>query len=74
MPYYLYKVFPLRRLELVADFPAFAEASAAAKHLRQELGPAPGCRVKVVFAADAATAEALLTEVREPRPVTDADE
>lgn len=74
MPYYLYKVFPFHRLEKVAEFAAFPEASAAAKQLRQEPGLPAECRVRVMFANDVLGAEALLTEVREPQPRIDEDD
>lgn len=74
MPYYLYKVFPFHRLEQVAEFAAFPEASASAKRLRQEAGLPADCRVRVIFAADALAAETLLTEVREPRPRIEEDD
>lgn len=74
MPYYLYKVFPFHRLEKVAEFAAFAEASAAAKQLRQEPDLPGDCRVRVMFANDVLGAETLLTEVREPQPRIDEDD
>ena len=36
MPYFLYKVFPFHRLEKIAVFAAFPEASAQAKALRKD--------------------------------------
>lgn len=74
MPYYLYKVFPFHRLEKVAEYGAFPEASAAAKKLRQEPGLPADCRVRVMFANDVLGAETLLTEVREARPRIDEDD
>jgi len=74
MPYYLYKVFPFHRLEKVAEFTAFPEASATAKRLRREPQLPADCRVRVIFAADTLGAEALLTEVRPPHPKFDDDD
>lgn len=74
MPYYLYKVFPFHRLERVAEFAGFAEASAAAKQLRREPELPADCRVRVMFANDVLGAETLLTEVREPQPRIDEDD
>jgi hypothetical protein len=68
MPYFVYKVFPFHRLERAAQFDAYRDASAAAKALRAEPGLAVDCKVRVMFAEDALTAELLLTEVHEPRP------
>lgn len=74
MPYYIYKVFPFHRLEKISEFAVFAEASAAAKSLRQAPDLPPDCRVKVVFADDPFAAETLLTEVRQPGPPLDVDD
>jgi hypothetical protein len=74
MPYFLYKVFALHRLEKVAQFDAFPEASMQAKRLRKEAGLAADCRVKVIFAENELAAETLLTEVRESRPRFDDDD
>ena len=52
MPYYLYKVFPFHRLEKVAVFTAFPEASAQAKALRKDPALPADCKVKVTFAED----------------------
>ena len=74
MPYFLYKVFPFHRLEKIAVFTAFPEASAQAKSLRKDPALPADCKVKVIFAEDELGAETLLTEVREAPPRTDADE
>ncbi len=74
MPYYLYKVFPFHRLEKVAEFAKFPEASAQAKRLRDAPDLPSECRVRVMFADNELAAEALLTEVREPRPRFDDDD
>ena len=39
MPYFIYRVFPLRRLEKVTEKPTFGEASVEAKALRASPGP-----------------------------------
>ena len=74
MPYFLYKVFPFHRLEKIAEFAAFPQASAQAKALRKDPALPAGCTVKVIFAENEFGAEMLLTEVREPGPRIDADE
>jgi hypothetical protein len=74
MPYYLYKVFPFHRLEKIAEYSAFPQASAAAKELRKAPGLPADCRVRVMFAEDVLAAETLLTEVREARPRFDDDD
>ncbi len=74
MPYYLYKVFPMFRLEKIAEFSSFPEASATAKRMRKDPALPADCKVKVIFAEDVLGAETLLTEVREPRPRFDDDD
>lgn len=73
MPYYLYKVFPFHRLEKVAEWASFPEASAQAKALRKDPALPADCKVKVIFADNELGAETLLTEVREPQPRLDDD-
>lgn len=73
MPYYLYKVFPFHRLEKVAEWSSFPEASAQAKALRKDPALPADCKVKVIFADNELGAETLLTEVREPQPRLDDD-
>jgi hypothetical protein len=74
MPYFVYRVFPFKRLEPVAQFEAFPEASKQAKALRRDPELPADCQVKVMFAENAAQAEDLLTQEREPRPRFDDDE
>lgn len=73
MPYYIYKVFPFFRLEKVAEFASFKEASAHAKALRPLVAAQEQCAVKVMFAENEARAEELLTRPREPEPLTGDD-
>lgn len=73
MPYYLYKVFAFRRLEKLAEFAAFKEASAQAKALRRDLAGVEDCQVKVIFAENEFQAEDLLSQVREGEPLTGDD-
>jgi hypothetical protein len=68
VPYFIYRVFPFRRLEKVAQTPSFAEASAQAKALRASPDRAADCAIKVVFAAGDAEAEQLLLQPREKAP------
>ena len=74
MPYFIYRVFPFRRLERVEVLPAFAAASARAKLLRADPGLPADCTIKVLFAEDENHAEDLLTQVREPTPGLVGDE
>lgn len=74
MPYFIYRVFPFRRLEKVAELPSFGAASAQAKALRASLDTPRDCAIKVIFAADETEAENLLSQVREPAPGVVGDE
>lgn len=74
MPYFIYRVFPFRRLECVEVLPAFAAASARAKVLRTDPARPADCTIKVIFAEDENHAEDLLTQVREPTPGVVGDE
>jgi hypothetical protein len=68
LPYYIYRVFPFRRLEKVEEFAAFREASARAKVLRASPELPADCTVRVVFAENDFEAENLLSEVRAAKP------
>jgi hypothetical protein len=74
MPYFIYRVFPFRRLEKVTDHPSFGEASAQAKALRANPERPQDCTIKVIFAANENEAENLLSQVREPAPGVVGDE
>jgi hypothetical protein len=74
VPYYVYRVFPFRRLEQVAPFPSFGEASARAKELRASRDLPADCTIRLIFAADEQAAEDLLSQVREPAPGVVGDE
>ncbi len=74
MPYYVYRVFPFRRLERVEALASFAAASAQAKTLRASPERPADCAIKVVFAANENEAEDLLSQVREPAPGVVGDE
>lgn len=71
MPYYVYKIetFPILRLEHLAHFDSFKEASAEAKNRRNSMALTEGQVVKVMFAESELDAEDLLSQVR-PKPLT----
>lgn len=75
MPYYIYKVFsfPIRRLEKLEQHPAFRDASARAKALRANLGPAEQGSIKMILADNELQAEDLLSQQRAPQPNPDDD-
>jgi hypothetical protein len=74
VPYFIYRVFPPRRLEKVTDKRTFGEASIEAKTLRASPDLPPQCSIKVVFAADESEAERLLSQVRAKEPGLAGDE
>jgi len=71
MPYYVYAVRPFAQLQLLAEFAAFAPASAHAKAQRALAPAEAGLRIKVMFADTPLAAEDLLLAVREAGPSGD---
>jgi hypothetical protein len=69
MGYFVYKVFPLKRLEFVQQTQQYREARDVARSMRKALQQDNDYSVKVIFAQNPDDAERLLTEEREPRPV-----
>ena len=69
MPYFVYKVFPRKRLEFVQQVQQYREARELARAMRKALQEDDSHSVKVIFAQNPDEAERLLTEEREPRPV-----
>ena len=74
MPYFIYRVFPFRRLEKLEAQDSFGAASTRAKALRADPGRPADCAIKVIFAASEHEAEDRLTEVRAPVPGLVGDE
>jgi hypothetical protein len=68
MPYFVYRVFPFRRLEKVDEAPTYGVATAKAKALRADPALPAECTVKLIFAETEAQAEDLLSQVREKAP------
>lgn len=64
MPYYVYKIFPMRVLQKVGEFAKFNEASAQAKTLRLEIAPTDRYTIKVIFGENELAAEDMLGQVR----------
>jgi hypothetical protein len=74
MPYFIYRVFPFKRLEKVEAADSFGQASARAKVLRASPDRPEDCTIKVIFAASEHEAEDLLSQVRAPAPGIVGDE
>ena len=73
MPYFVYKVFPMRLLEKIQEFESFKDASKHAKELRTKLTPQDNYTIKVIFGENELAAEDILSQVREPQPMTGED-
>jgi hypothetical protein len=69
MPYFVYKVFPRKRVEFVQHAQQYREARDLARSMRKAQVQGDDYSVKVIFARNPDEAERLLTEEREPRPV-----
>ena len=69
MPYFVYRLRPPRAPEKTGAFEGYREARAAAREMRRAPGRDGPATVRMIFAADEAQAERLLTERREPRPL-----
>ena len=75
MPYFVYRITrtPLLRLDKLAEFARYADASQHAKALRADAGPAREA-IKVIHAETELHAEDLLSQVREARPGSGSEE
>jgi len=71
MPYFIYNVFPDKKLELVAEMEKFREAKLHARALREEQLDTANYTVKIIFAKNSMEAQLLLKEEREARPLGD---
>ncbi len=71
MPYFIYKVFPGRKLEAVTQFEQYREARDHARELRKQLKSEDNYSVKIIFAKNEVEAEMQLKEEREYRPLGD---
>lgn len=69
MAYYVYKIFPSKRLEYVDEFDAYREAKVFTRSMRKELTTEDDYVVRMMFAPSSEQAERLLKEVREARPL-----
>ena len=71
MPYYIYKIFPGKKLELVEAYEKFKDAKQHAKGMRIGMPADAGYTVKVMFAKTETEVAMLLKEEREYRPQGD---
>lgn len=68
MPYFVFKVFPNRTCEQIAEFDEYKQARALARDTRANLTLQDNCTVKVMHAKDSKEAETLILTPRE-RPI-----
>lgn len=71
MPYFIYRISPARKLDLVDTFGHYRDAKQAATALRVAQEPDDVGKVKIIFAKDAPEAEQLLSVERERQPSED---
>lgn len=69
MPYFIYKIYPPKRLELVESFAKYREAKDTARKMRAALADASEYTVKMIHAKHENEAERLLLQERKPRPL-----
>ena len=69
MPYFVYKIFDKKKLELVDSFAKYREAKNASHTMRADLTDDDNHIIKMVFAKHPAEAERLLAQKRKPRPL-----
>ena len=69
MPYFVYKIFPARQLELVEQFDHYRDARKTVRAMRVALEQTDNHEVRMIFAPLAAEAERMLRERREARPL-----
>ncbi len=69
MPYFVYTIFPNKKLELLDEFSTYREARDDVRARRKELPADVDYTVRLVHAKHPSEAERLLTAEREPRPM-----
>ncbi len=68
MPYFLFKMFPSREVEVIERHDNYRDARARARLLRQELTVSDNYQIKIIHAFNEKAGEKLLTTEREPIP------
>ena len=72
MPYYVYRLQPGQKPELLETFATFPEARALARQRRAELPAGSSNTIRMIFAEDQGKARMLITDPRTAR--TDGDD
>lgn len=68
MAYFVYKMFPNRKLELINSFEKYREARDHAREMRKAIADEDTYVIKLIHAKHQTEAERLLTTEREARP------
>lgn len=68
MPYFVFKVFPNKTCEQVAQFDQYQQARKLAREIRANITAQNNCTVKIIHAKNSAEAESLILTPRE-RPI-----
>ncbi|MBT7308651.1 MAG: hypothetical protein HN842_10570 [Gammaproteobacteria bacterium] len=68
MNYYLFKMFPSRKVELIESHEKYRDARSRARSLRKALTVSDNYQVKIIFAASEQAGAKLLTTEREAEP------
>jgi hypothetical protein len=71
MPYFVFKVFPNKKLEAITHFETFKHARVHVRELRTQMGTHADYAIKIMFAKNELEAQMLLKEEREYRPLGD---
>lgn len=72
MPYFVFKVNPGKRLELIQPRDSYQDARTLARDLRAKITPADDYTIRVIFAKNSAEAERLIMTER-PAQLTGED-
>ena len=73
MPYFVYKIFPGKKLEFVEQHFKYRDAKTFVKAARPDISVADNYQLRIMFANSQAEAEKLLTTKREAQPLREDD-
>ncbi|MBX2884113.1 MAG: hypothetical protein KTR32_29430 [Granulosicoccus sp.] len=73
MQYHIFEINPFQQLSHLESVDSYRTAKKRVKELRNAPNLVAGTNYRMMFAADAALAEQLLKEKREPRPMGEHD-
>ena len=73
MPYYVYQLYPNKKLTYVNDYPKYKEAKSYVKAQRPQITAADNYQLRIMFAGSQSEAERLFTTKREAQPLREDD-